>query len=302
MLKKRWKDVKTLLAGASKKFKEDDPIRLAGTTAYFTVFAVAPIIIIIVSVIGLLLGEETIREKAYEELEGLINEEGTEYIKSLVSNYQGTQKNITGTIIGVIIFLITSTTFFTVLQKSLNFVWRIRAKPSRNLIKTLKDRLLSFGLILSLGFIMVISLLIDAGLSILDDFLQNKFPYITVILMKTGNFLLSFAVVMVIFAMIYKFLPDAVIKWKVVWFGSFITTLLFTLGKFLIGFALGNSNIGVMYGAAGSLVVILLWVFYSSLIFFYGAEITQQYAEQFSHTILPKKNAVQIKISEVEKK
>jgi membrane protein len=299
-MKKKIRQIFNLLKRSVIKYKKDDPVRLAGTTAYFTVFALAPILIIIISVIGLLMGEETISTKAYEELRELIGQQGTAYIKNLVSNFQDRQQNIAGTIIGIVVFLISATTFFTILQKSLNHVWRIRAKPSHNILKTLKDRLLSFGLILSLGFIILISLLMDAGLSILRDFLNDLFPDFTLIIMQVTNQIFSFAVIMVIFALIYKFLPDAIIKWGVVWMGAFITTLLFTIGKFLIEFFLGTSNIGVMYGAAGSLVVILLWVFYSSLIFFFGAEITQQYAEMYSHKIIPKENAIKIKIKEID--
>ncbi|MCB2197219.1 MAG: YihY/virulence factor BrkB family protein [Bacteroidetes bacterium] len=301
-MKKRFKQSVKLLSKAAKKFKKDDPVRLAGTTAYFAIFAMAPIIIIIVSATGLLLGQEEIQQKIFIEIDQLIGNQGTEYIEELVKNYQGTTKNLVGTIVGFIIFIFTSTTFFTVLQKSLNHIWRIRVKPSSGLLKLLYDRLLSLGLILSLGFILLVSLLIDTALAILKDYINSVLPDITVSLLEIGNVIISFGVILLIFALIYKFLPDVKIKWKVTWMGSLITTILFFLGKWLIGIAIANSNIGVMYGAAGSLVVILLWIFYSSLIFFFGAEITQQYAEMFSHTIEPQENAVKIEINEVKDK
>jgi len=289
-----------LLKNSVKRYQRDDPVKLSGNTAYFTVFAMAPIIIIIISVIGILMGKENIQEKVFSELGGLIGEQGTEYVESLISNYQNTRRNVAGTIIGFIVFIFTSTTFFTILQKSLNDIWRIRVKPSRNLLKSFYNRLISFGMILSLGFIMLVSLLIDAGLSILSQYLRELIPDLAVTLLRIGNFIITFGIIMVIFAMIYKFLPDAYIKWNVTWTGAFITTLLFIAGKELIGLFLGTSNIGLMYGAAGSLVIILLWVYYASMIFFFGAEITQQYAEMYGHRIIPKEYAVKVVIDEVE--
>ncbi|NBC82207.1 MAG: hypothetical protein GVY19_02385 [Bacteroidetes bacterium] len=196
-MKERIQKIIQLLTLSATKFRKDDPLRLAGTTAYFTVFAMAPIIIIIVSLSGLLLGEEAIQQKVFEELNALIGIQGTDYIKKLVV-------------------------------------------------------------------------------------------------------IVSFTIIMLIFAMIYKLLPDVIIKWKVTWIGALITTILFVAGKYLIGLLLGNTDIGIMFGAAGSLVIILIWVFYSSLIFFFGAEITQQYAELYSKSIQPKKYAVKFEITEIE--
>jgi len=301
-IKTYFSDVKQILGKSVKKYKKDNPIRLAGTTAYFIIFAIAPILIIIISVLGLIIEEKTISSKIYNEINAMIGEEGTGFIKNIVENFQNTDRNFIGTIVGIAVFLIASTTFFSVLQSSLNFIWRIRAKPKHNMLKALKDRLLSFGLILSLGFIMLISLIIDAALSFLREFLNNYIEDYTLYLIKPINFVISFAIITVIFAMIYKFLPDANIKWRVTWVGAIITSVLFTIGKFLIGFALGATNINVMYGAAGSVVVLILWVFYSSIILFFGAEITQQYAIHFKHEIKPKNYAVAIEINEVGEK
>lgn len=298
-MKKRIKRIFLLLKNSAKKYKEDNPVRLAGTTAYFAVFAMAPIIIILVSVLGILLDQESIQEKIFVEIQKLIGEQGKDYIKDLVSNFKGTSRNISGTVIGIVIFLFTSTTFFTVLQRSLNYIWRIRAKPSSSFLKFLKDRLISLAFILSFGFIMLISLMVDTALTLLGDYLAELLPSVTLNLMEVINIIISFGVVTLIFAMIFKYLPDAVIKWKETWVGALITAVLFTAGKWLIGFAIGSTNIGVMYGAAGSLVIILLWIFYSSVVFFFGAEITQQYAEMYEHDILPKDHAVRIEIKEV---
>lgn len=299
-MQKKVKNILHLVSDAAKKYKKDDPVRLAGTTAYFTIFAIAPIILIIISVTGLVVDEQNMSQKIYTELNRLIGEDGTAFVKNIVNNYQDKETNLVGTIVGIVTFLITSTTFFKVLQNALNFIWRIRAKPKHNFLKALVDRLLSFGLILSLGFIFLVSLLVDAGLAFLKDYFTDILPDITLTLFNIINYIMAFVIITFIFAIIYKFLPDAKIKWKVTWIGALITAGLFSLGKYAIGFALANTNIGFMYGAAGSVVIFLLWVFYSSIILFFGAEITQQYAEYFSHEIEPKSYAVKIRISEID--
>ena len=268
------KSAKKVIVRAVRQFRKDDPVRLAGTTAYFAIFAMAPIVIIIISLAGLIMGKQEISSQVYHELDSLIGSQGTDYIRSLVNNYNSRDLNVIGTIIGVGVFLVTSTTFFTVLQNSINFVWRVKAKPRHNLLKALRDRLLSFGLILSMGFLMMVSMLVEAAISFLQGRIDKIFPGVEVVLIDITNVVLTIAILTLIFAMIFRFLPDAVVKWKVTWVGALITAVLFEGGRALIGLFLGNSNIGLMYGAAGSLVIILMWVFYSSLIFFFGAEIT----------------------------
>jgi membrane protein len=301
-MKKYFKPLWDILRKSFLKYKKDDPIKLAGTTAYFTIFAIAPILIIIISLAGLVISEERIAEKIFTEINRLIGSEGTEFIKGLVENFQSRDKSLTGTLVGFAIFIFTSTTFFSVLQKSLNFIWRVRAKPRNNFLRALLDRLLSFGLILSIGFIMMVSLLIDASLSFLKDFLERYIDDYTLYIIRPINFVVSFAIITLIFAIIYKYLPDTKLKWRVTWVGALITAVLFTLGKYLIGWVLGSTNLNVMYGAAGSIVIFVLWVFYSSIIFFFGAEITQQFAVHFKYDIKPKDYAVQIEIHEVKEK
>ncbi len=296
------RSAKKVVFGAVRQYRTDDPVRLAGTTAYFAIFAMAPIVIIIISLTGIIMGKQEISTRIYNELQSLIGSRGTDYIRSLVQNYNSQEKNLIGTILGVVVFLITSTTFFTVLQNSINYVWRVKAKPRHNILKALKDRLLSFGLILSMGFILLITMVIEAAVSFLQDKIDEILPGAEVVLINLTNIVLTVAILTLIFALIFRFLPDAIVKWKVTWIGAFVTALLFEGGRALIGLFLGNTNIGLMYGAAGSLVIILLWVFYSSLIFFFGAEITQQYARLYSRDIVPKKYAVKIEISEEREK
>lgn len=299
-MKKKFKQVFELLKRAAKKYKQDNPMQLAGTTAFFAIFAMAPLIIIIISVAGILLGQEQMQAKLFAEIDQFLGEKGTQYIRNIVENFQDTRTSVIGTIIGFVLFIFISTTFFSVMQASLNYIWRIRTKPKNNLLRTLYDRLISFGLILILGFLMLVSILVDAGKSLFKDFLNENLPDFTVFIIGVGNFIVYFALIMLIVGVIYRFLPDAHIKWQVTWVGAFITAFLFVIGKAIISLGLGIADIGAMYGAAGSLVLILLWVFYSSLIFFFGAEITQQYAEMYSHDIKPKSYAVEFEIKEVD--
>lgn len=299
-MKTKFKQVFGLLKRSVKKYKQDNPMQLAGTTAFFAIFAMAPLIIIIISVAGILLGEEQTQAKLFAEIDQFIGEQGTQSIRNIVENFQDIRTSIIGTIVGFVMFIFISTTFFSVMQASLNYIWRIRTKPKNNLLRALYDRLISFGLILILGFIMLVSFIVDVGKSLFKDFLDETLPDFTVFIIGVGNFIVYFALIVVIVAVIYRFLPDAHIKWRVTWVGALITAFLFVIGKVLISLGLGIADIGAMYGAAGSLVLILLWVFYSSLIFFFGAEITQQYAEMYSHDIKPKDYAVEFEIKEVD--
>ena len=291
--------VAEIVGGAIRKFGRDDPVRLAGTTAYFVIFSVAPILIIITAVLGFVIDEGAVSDRLYEELDALVGAEGGAVIRNLVRNFQETERGRTGTIIGVGVFIFAATTFFGVLQRNLNFIWRVRSKPKNNLLKMLRDRLLSFGLILSLGFILLVSLLIDAALAFLRDILTRFIADYALFLIEPINFVVSFGIVTLIFALIFKFLPDVKIRWSVTWVGALITAALFTIGKYLIGFALARTNYDVMYGAAGSIVMLIVWVFYSSMILYFGAEVTEQYALYFEHDIEPQNHAVRIRITDV---
>jgi membrane protein len=254
-MKEKFKRIFELMKRSVKKFKQDNPMQLAGTTAFFAIFAIAPLIIIIVSVAGMLLGQEQIQTKLFTEIDQFFGEQGAQYIRSIVENLQDTRKGIIATIVGFAIFIFISTTFFSVLQSSLNYIWRVRAKPKSNLLRNLYDRLISFVLILILGFVMLLSIIVDAARSLLKDYMQESFPDLTILIIEVGNFVFYFAITMIIFATIYRFLPDAHIKWRVTWVGAFITALLFVAGKAIISFGLGSINIGAIYGAAGSIIL-----------------------------------------------
>ena len=298
-MKEKLKAVRKILVRSVKEYKKDDPVKLAGTTAYFTIFAVAPILIILISALGFVLEEETVRERIFNEVDAIIGKEGAEFIETIVTNFRNRNQTVAGAFIGILVFLIASTTFFTILQNSLNFVWRVKAKPKNNFFKALKDRLLSFGLILSIGFILLVMFMGDLALSYFTAFLERYIDEYALILIRILNIAFLFVILVLVFAVIYKYLPDTKITWRVTWVGAIVTAFLFSIGRFIIGLVLGFADIGVMYGAAGSAVIFILWVFYSAIILFFGAEVTKQYAKYYNYDIKPKDYAVRIRIQEV---
>lgn len=297
----RIEPIVTLLKKSFKKYVKDDPIRLAGTTAFFLVIAIAPITIMLTTVAGTLISKSTIKEKVVMEAESAFGKQGQDFVLNVIENAETQKKqSIIPFIIGIVTILVLSTTLFSVVQNSINYVWRVRPKPERKAMKILIDRGLSFGMILGIGVLILITLIFDTGLAILSNFIGEDFPTLALWVIKVLNVILSLGIATVVFALIYKFLPDAKISWKVTWMGAWITSFLFTAGKYLIGILLKSSGVGDLYGTASSFIILLLWLFYSSLIFYFGAEITQQYAAQYSITIEPKEQAVSFEINETE--
>lgn len=297
----RIEPIVTLLKKSFKKYVKDDPIRLAGTTAFFLVIAIAPITIMLTTVAGTLISKSTIKEKVVMEAESAFGKQGQDFVLNVIENAETQKKqSIIPFIIGIVTILVLSTTLFSVVQNSINYVWRVRPKPERKAMKILIDRGLSFGMILGIGVLILITLIFDTGLAILNNFIGEDFPTLALWVIKVLNVILSLGIATVVFALIYKFLPDAKISWKVTWMGAWITSFLFTAGKYLIGILLKSSGVGDLYGTASSFIILLLWLFYSSLIFYFGAEITQQYAAQYSITIEPKEQAVSFEINETE--
>lgn len=278
-----------ILKNSALNFTGNNPVGMAGTTAYFAIFSIAPMIIIIIAVFGFFTDDATIRTKLFNELDALIGPDSSSFLKSAIDNYQIAENSGIGALLGVGIFLISATTLFSIMQDSINYIWRVRVKSNlkQNILKFLKDRVFSFGLILSLGLVLVVSLIIDASLSILKDFISDVFNNNFMLLINIANVVLSLFVTSTVFAFIYRFMPDVAVKWKAGWFGAIITTVLFFIGKFVIGFIIGNSKLGVIYGAASSFVVMLLWIYYVSIILYFGVEITCQYANFHKHTKEP---------------
>ncbi|AFZ18339.1 YihY/virulence factor BrkB family protein [Allocoleopsis franciscana] len=282
-----------LLKETFKEWQEDKASRLAAALAYYTAFSIAPLLIIAIAIAALVFGEEAARGGIEDQLRGLIGQQGAEAIEEMIKNSSKPAEGTIATIISVGFLLFGASGVFAQLQDSLNTIWEVAPKPGRGVMGFIKDRFLSFSMVLGIGFLLLVSLVLSAVLAGLNNILGGMMPGLS-FLWEILNFLISFGVITLLFALIYRVLPDAKIAWGDVWFGAIITALLFTIGKTLIGLYLGNSSVGSTYGAAGSFVVLLLWVNYSAQILFFGAELTQVYANKYGSHIVPTENAVRL--------
>ncbi len=280
-----------LLKQTFAEYNEDKVSRLAAALAYYTVFSIAPLLIIAIAIAGLVFGQEAAQGQIVGQIQGLVGRDGAEIIETAIKNASQPKSGIIATVINIGVLLFGASGVFTQLQDALNTVWEVAPKPERGLFNLVVQRFLSFAMVLVIAFLLLTSLVLSAALAALSSYGSALLPGFDV-LWQVLNLVVSFGVITVLFALIYKFLPDAKIAWGDVWIGAAITSLLFAIGKFALGVYLGNASFGSTYGAAGSLVIILAWVFYSAQILFIGAEFTQVYASRFGSRIVPTQNAV----------
>lgn len=279
-----------LLKEAFQEWQQDKVSRLAAALAYYTVFSITPLLVIAIAIAGAVFGEDAAKGEIVQQINGLVGDQGAKAIEVTLAN--ANQPDISGfaSLISVAILLLGASGVFAQLQDALNTIWNIQAKPDGGIWEFIRKRLLSFGMVLAIGFLLLVSLLVSAALSGLGKFEISILPGFTFI-WQIINFAISFGFIALLFALIYKYLPDATIKWDDVIVGSIITALLFTFGKFAIGLYLGRGSLGSAYGAAGSLVIFLAWVYYSAQILLFGAEFTQVYARKFGKKITPNRHA-----------
>ena len=276
--------------------------RMSAALAYYTVFSIAPMLIIIITLCDIFLGRDAIEGQIYGQIKSFVGSDAALQIQQLIRNATISKDVSWASVIGVVALILAATGVFTEIQNSINLIWRLKAKPRKGWLKMLLNRLLSFSMVVSLGFILLVSLVVNAALGLLTDQLVRAFPEAQVYIVYAINLLLQFIIISLLFGIIFKVLPDAKIHWKNVRAGAFTTALLFMLGKFVIGFYLGKSHISSSYGAAGSLVIILLWVYYSATILYFGAAFTRAYAQYTGCHIYPNSYAVWIQQIEVENK
>jgi len=297
---KKLSDFWKVFKKAAVEFDGDNGFKLAASLSYSTIFAMGPLLIVVISLAGIFLGHDAVEGRIYHQIKGLVGSNAALQIQDIIKNIQASRHTVAGAIIGGVILLIGATSVFTEIQGSINYMWSIQAKPKKGWLKLLMNRLLSFSLIVGLGFIAMVSLLVNSLMDLLSNYLKNYFSHLTVVVFYIINMILTLAAVTLLFTIIFKVLPDAVIRWKDAIIGAIFTGLLFILGKFLIGLYLGNSNLGITYGAATSIVIILTWVYYSSIILYFGAEFTEAYAQLFGGRIRPSDTAVFILKREVQ--
>ena len=281
-------------------FSNHNITKLSASLAYYTVFSMAPLLIVIISLCGLLLGREAVEGKVYAQLAGFVGSDTAAQLQEIIKNASLAGKSKLAVIIGAITLLVGATTVFAEIQDSINTIWGLKPKPKRGWLKLLQNRFLSFSVIVSLGFLLLVSLGITAIIDGFSERLRAYFPEVTVVIFYIVNIAITLGIVTLIFGVIFKVLPDAAIKWKDVLAGAITTALLFILGKFAISFYISKSNVGSTYGTAGSLVVLLLWIYYSSIILYFGAEFTKAFAVKYGSEIRPNHYAVTTKMVEVE--
>ncbi|MFC4160767.1 YihY/virulence factor BrkB family protein [Chitinimonas lacunae] len=266
---------------AASAWIDDYAPSMGAALAYYTVFSLAPLLLIVISVAGLVFGAEVARDAILTEMRMLIGMQGAQAVETLLSSVSKPAESTAATLVGVVVLLIGATTVFAELQDALDRIWRVARPDNRSGVwSLLRTRLLSFGMILGIGFLLIVSLVASAALAMLEKWWAPWFgEWLKVA--QVVNFLLSFGLITTVFAMIYKIMPRVRISWRDVWLGALVTALLFTIGKAFIGWYIGTSGVASGYGAAGSLIVLLLWVYYSAQIFLLGAEFTWIYAHQF---------------------
>jgi membrane protein len=287
-----WKDLPGMLKEAFADWKDDNAPRLGAALAYYTIFSLAPLLLIAIAIAGLAFGREAAQGRIVDEIGGVVGQTGGEAIQAMVANAAKPKEGILATVMGLVALLFGASGAFNELRQAMNTIWEVPKKEGGGIKALIKDRILSFAMVLFIGFLLLVSLVLSAGLSAVGDrmggFMTEKLHILQLV-----NIVLSLGVVTVLFAMIFKYVPDAtpVVGWKDVWVGAFLTSVFFTIGKIGLGFYLGRGTVGSAYGAAGSLLVILVWVYYAAQILFFGAEVTQVYASRHGSRVGAKRAA-----------
>ncbi|WP_400263319.1 YihY/virulence factor BrkB family protein [Sphingobacterium sp. SG20118] len=296
-LKKQFSIFKATVSG----FMNEDCMKYSASLAYYTIFSIGPILVLMISLAGIFFGEDAIQGKVFSEIRGLVGPSAARQIQEVIMNLKLSGKSNLALVISIVTLLVGATSVFGDIQNSINRIWHVRAKPKRGWVKLITDRLLSSSLVIGLGFLLMVTLVVNGVILAFTERLQIYFPDITVFFMDAVNFALSFVIIFVLFGIIFRTLPDVKIEWKTVRSGAFFTAIFFVIGRFAIGLYLQSSGTESTYGAAGALVLILLWVYYTAAILYFGAVYTREYAIANGIPIKPADYAVYVEEKEQEK-
>jgi membrane protein len=296
-----FKNVWIVLRDSFNGFMDDRGLKLSAALAYYTVFSLAPLLVLIISLLSIFYGQEAVQGQIFSQINGLVGNEAAKQIQDMLKSIELSGKTNVALGVGIVTLLFGATSIFIEIQDSVNLIWRVKAKPAKGWLKLIKDRLLSSSLVLSLGFLLLVSLIINGLILAMSDLLVRFLPGLGVVLVEALNFTVSTVIITALFATIFKVLPDAKIAWKDVRWGAFFTALLFMLGRYLIGLYIDTTGTSSTYGAAGSLIVILTWIYYTAAILYFGAEFTQAYANHFGIKIEPAEHAVYVEQRERER-
>jgi membrane protein len=301
-MKKRLSAFGTILKRTAKGWNEDDPFAQSAVVAYYAIFSLPALLVLVINAIGLFVDKDTISEEISRQVESAMGSDTAKTVSDIVDKAGQTKAGIVASIIAVITIIFGATGVFVQLQRMLNQVWDVKAEPKAGWKKMLKDRVFSFGLVLSIGFLLLVSFAVSTALAAFSHWLEGRFPDAVAYLIYALDLIVSLGVIGVLFALMFKFLPDIRIGWKNIWLGAFLTAALFIAGKYGLSIYFGKAAPASVYGAAGSIVLVLLWVSYSSMIVFFGAEFTKQHALYHGVKIVPKKGAMKIENTEGQKK
>lgn len=289
-----------LLKKTYQEFDDDNAIKLSASLSYYTIFSLPPLLIIILSIFSVFFGREAVTGRFFGQINGMVGNEAAMQIQETIKNIELSDSNAFAAAFGGILLLIGASGVFAKIQSSINFIWGLKAKPDKGLVKFIKNRLMSFSMIASVGFLLLVSLMVNTVMDVINARLLVYFPDSTIYLFYVVNIVILFATTTMLFSIIFKTLPDGDIAWKNALIGSSFTSFFFMFGKFAIGFYLGSSTVATVYGAAGSVIIILIWVYYSAIILYFGAEFTKVYANAHGSKIIPNTYAVSIKVEVVE--
>ncbi|MEO6914670.1 MAG: YihY/virulence factor BrkB family protein [Chitinophagaceae bacterium] len=281
-------------------FIDDKVMKFSAALSYYTIFSIAPILIIMISVAGAIFGKKAAQGQIYGQINGLVGSDAAAQIQEMIGNTHTSGKTFVASVISIVALVFGATGVFAEIQDSINSIWGLKSKPTSGILKVLLNRLISFSLVISLGFVAMVTLMLNTVVDVLSKSLSKFIPGDDTLFVQIFNYILIFVVITGMFAVIFKVLPDAKIKWKDVMRGAVITAILFIIGKFVITIYVTQSKLGSVYGAAGSIVVLLVWVYYTAVILYFGAEFTKVYAIRYGGRILPNDYAVWVKVNEEE--